>query len=132
MSPWHAEEVPHEITQTSIGSSPFLDLQNAPCWVEISHDGQYLFAVNTASSTISRFSIATGGALTLLGSTPFAGGRVGPEDARLSPDGTTLWVVDAGANAVSGFSVDGSNLTELPSSPTPGPGGASPSGIVVT
>jgi 6-phosphogluconolactonase (cycloisomerase 2 family) len=119
-------------TLTSIGSSPFPDLQNAPCWVEISHDGQYLFAVNTASSTISRFSIATGGALTLLGSTPLAGGRVGPEDARLSPDGTTLWVVDAGANAVSGFSVDGGNLTELPSSPTPGPGGASPSGIVVT
>src|SRR5436190_5157716 len=31
---------------TTIGSSPFNDLQNAPCWVEISSDGQYLFAVN--------------------------------------------------------------------------------------
>src|SRR3989442_1118388 len=31
---------------TSIGQSPFADLQTAPCWVEISHDGQFLFAVN--------------------------------------------------------------------------------------
>jgi len=119
-------------TLSSIGSSPFPDLQNAPCWVEISHDGQYLFAVNTASSTISSFSIAAGGTLTLLGTTPFAHGPVGPEDARLSPDGSTLWVVDAGADAVSGFSVAGGALTELPSSPTAAPGGAAPSGIVVT
>jgi 6-phosphogluconolactonase (cycloisomerase 2 family) len=119
-------------TLASIGSSPFADLQNAPCWVEISHDGRYLFAVNTASSSISSFSIATAGSLTLLGSTPFSSGRVGPEDARLSPDGATLWVVDSGANTVSGFSVDGGNLTELASSPTPGASGATPSGIVVT
>jgi 6-phosphogluconolactonase len=120
-------------TLTSIGTSPFPDLQTAPCWVEISHDGHYLFAVNTAVSTISRYSIAADGTLTLLGSTTLNNptGRV-PEDARLSPDGSTLWVVDAGANAVSGFSVNGGTLTELPSSPTPGPAGATPSGIVVT
>ena len=120
-------------TLTAIGSSPFADLQTAPCWVEISHDGQYLFAVNTADSTISRYSIATSGALTLLGSTAMKNptGLV-PEDARLSPDGSTLWVVDAGANAVSGFTVNGGTLTELPSSPTSGPAGATPSGIVVT
>ena len=28
--------------------------QTAPCWVEISHDGRYLFSVNTASATISQ------------------------------------------------------------------------------
>src|SRR5204863_128646 len=116
----------------SIGSSPFPDLQNAPCWVEISADGQYLFAVNTASSSISRYSIAVGGALTLIGSTPLAQAPAGAEDARLSPDGTTLWVVDAGADAVSGFTVNGGTLVELPTSPTSGPAGASPSGIVVT
>jgi len=119
-------------TLSPIGSSPFADLQNAPCWVEITHDGRYLFAVNTASSTISSFSIAAGGTLTLLGSTPFAHGPLGPEDARLSPDGSTLWVVDSGAGAVSGFAVDGGALTELASSPTAAPSGAAPSGIVVT
>jgi 6-phosphogluconolactonase (cycloisomerase 2 family) len=126
-----AFSVANDGTLSSIGSSPFPDLQNAPCWVEISHDGQYLFAVNTASSSISRFAIAGGGALTLLGSTPLAHTPAGAEDARLSPDGSTLWVIDSGANAVSGFSVDGGNLAELPSSPTAGPVGAAPSGIVV-
>ena len=57
-------------TLSSIGSSPFADLQTAPCWVEISHHGWYLFTVNTGSGTISRYWIARGGALTLLGSTP--------------------------------------------------------------
>ena len=60
---------PATATLTSIGASPFADQQTAPCWVEISHDGQYLFAVNTAVATISRYSIAPDGALTLLGST---------------------------------------------------------------
>jgi DNA-binding beta-propeller fold protein YncE len=120
-------------TLTSIGSSPFANHQTAPCWVEISHDGQYLFAINTAVSTISSYSIATDGSLTLLTNTAMKSpsGRV-PDDARLSPDGSTLWVVDTGADAVSGFSVNGGTLTELASSPTPAPTGATPAGIVVT
>jgi 6-phosphogluconolactonase len=116
---------------TSIGPSPFPNEQTAPCWVEISHDGQFLFAVNTVSRSISRYSIAAGGSLTLLQSTPIeAAGN--PEDARLSSDGATLWVVDPSADTVSGFVVDGGSLTELPTSPTPAPVGATPSGIVVT
>src|SRR5579859_2301857 len=117
---------------TSIGSSPFPDLQTAPCWVEISHDGHFLFTVNTAVPSVSRYSIAADGSLTLLGSTPFnhpAG--LGPEDARLGPAGGTLWVVDTAGHAVSGFAVKGGNLTELGSSPTPLPAGSSPFGIVV-
>jgi 6-phosphogluconolactonase len=117
---------------TSIGSSPFADLQTAPCWVEISHDGRFLFAVNTAVPSISRYAIAGDGSLRLLGSTPFNGAAgSAPEDARLSPDGATLWVVDSKGIAVSGFSVHGGDLTELPSSPTALPVGATPSGVVV-
>jgi 6-phosphogluconolactonase len=118
---------------SSIGSSPFPDLQTAPCWVEISHDGNYLFAVNTASSSISRYRIAADGSLTLLGSTAFnLTTGLAPLDARLSPDGETLWVVDTGAAKVSGFRVNGGNLTELASSPTALPAGATAFGIVVT
>jgi 6-phosphogluconolactonase len=118
---------------TSIGAGPYADLQAAPCWVEISHDGRYLFAVNTAAPSISRFSIAADGTLTLLGSTPFANPvGVGPVDARLTPDGGTLWVVDAAAHALSAFSVSSGNLTELPSLQTQLPLGATPFGIVVT
>jgi len=53
-------------TLSPVAGSPFADGQMAPCWVEITHDGQFLFTVNTASGTISRFSIAPGGALMLL------------------------------------------------------------------
>jgi 6-phosphogluconolactonase len=116
---------------TTIGASPFLNNQTAPCWVEISQDGQFLFAVNTASGSISSYSIATGGSLTLLQNTLIKAAGT-PEDARLSPDGKTLWVVDPTADTVSGFSVNGGSLTELPTSPTPAPDGAAPAGIVVT
>jgi len=53
-----------------------------------------------------------------------------PTDARLSPHGTTPWIVDSGGNTVSGFTVDGGTVTELPDSPTPGPAGAQPTGVV--
>jgi 6-phosphogluconolactonase len=119
-------------TLSSIGASPFPDFQTAPCWVEISHDGQFLFTVNTASNNISRYSIAADGSLSLLGSTSLGSANVGAEDARLGPNGGTLWVVDTGAGAVSAFAVDGGNLTQLPSSPTALPAGSAPFGIVVT
>ena len=119
-------------TLTSIGSSPFPDFQTAPCWVEISHDGQFLFTVNTASNSISRYAIAGDGSLSLLGSTSLGSASLGAEDARLGPNGGTLWVVDTGARAVSAFAVNDGNLTQLPSSPTPLPAGSAPFGIVVT
>jgi 6-phosphogluconolactonase len=119
-------------TLSSIGISPFADKQTAPCWVEISHDGRFLFTVNTASNSISRYGIAAGGSLELLGSTPFNAEHVGAEDARLGPGDGTLWVVETGAHSVAGFAVAGGELSELASSPTPLPAGAAPFGIVVT
>jgi 6-phosphogluconolactonase (cycloisomerase 2 family) len=126
-----AFDVSPDGTLTSIGTSPFADHQTAPCWVEISHDGQFLFTSNTASGSISSYGIAANGSLDLLGSTALRGpAGLGPLDARLSPDGGTLWVVDA-AGLISGLSVDGGSLSELPSSPVTLPAGAKPFGIVV-
>ena len=119
---------------SSIGSSPVPDQQTAPCWVTISPDGRYLFAVNTGSGTISRYSIAPGGALTLLGSTTVsATGGVGAVDPGVTPDGRYLYVNESRVDAVGAFAVspDG-NLTELPGSPTPLPAGATPAGIAVS
>ncbi len=116
-------------TLTPIGASPFTNDGTASCWVEISHDGAYLFVVNTASATISSYSITSSGALTSPHSTLPGEIGAGAEDARLSPDGSTLWVVESGTNAVTGFSVDGGTLTPL--SASAGPSGATPSGIVV-
>src|SRR5207302_8524223 len=58
-------------TLNSIGASPFADKETAPCWVEISHDGRFLFTTNTASGSVSRYRIADDGSLELLGSTAF-------------------------------------------------------------
>jgi 6-phosphogluconolactonase len=113
-----------------IGSSPYADGQTAPCWVEITHDGRYLFAVNTGSGNISSYSIHPDGSLALLGTAPIANGA-GSTDARLSPDGHTLSVIGAGNDVIHVFAVSGGNLTELPSSGTPLPAGSSPAGIVV-
>lgn len=114
---------------TPIGASPVSNDGIASCWVEISHDGSYLFVVNTGSATVSTYSIAANGAITFLESTSGELGA-GAEDARLSPDGSTLWVVDSGSDAVTGFSVHGGTLTLV--STTAGPAGATPTGIVVT
>jgi 6-phosphogluconolactonase len=112
-----------------IGASPYADGQTAPCWVEISHDGRYLFTVNTGSGNVSSYSINAGGSLSLIGSTPIRGGGA-DIDARLSPDGKTLSVDGSGNHILSVFAVHGGTLTELPSSPTPLPAGGAPAGIV--
>jgi 6-phosphogluconolactonase len=114
-----------------IGPSPYADGQTAPCWVEISHDGRYLFTVNTGSGNISSYSISPDGSLTLLSSAPITGGGA-DIDARLSPDGRYLLVDGAGHNFVSVFAVNGGTLSGLPSSPTPLPAGSSSAGIVNT
>ena len=117
---------------TPIGASPFADDQTAPCWVEITHDGQFLFTVNTGSGEISRYRIAPDGTLTLLGSTPVAAtGGVGAVDARLSPDGRFLYVDESRIGKVGAFAVNGGNLTELATSPFALPAGATPAGIAV-
>src|SRR5205807_9016620 len=114
-------------TLQSIGASPVADKQTAPCWVEITHDGRFLFTVNTAVPSISRFRIQNDGSLVLLGSTGFnepTGLR--PFDARLDPSGQTLYVVDAGRAKVSAFAVNGGSLKELEASPFALPTGATP------
>jgi 6-phosphogluconolactonase len=119
-------------TLTPLAGSPFADDQTAPCWVEITHNGQFLFTVNTGSGEISRYSVAPDGALRLLGSTPVGQtGGVGAVDARLSPDGRDLYVDESRIGKVGEFAVNGGNLTELASSPVALPAGATPAGIAV-
>jgi 6-phosphogluconolactonase (cycloisomerase 2 family) len=109
-------------TLSSIGASPFADRQTAPCWVEITHDGQFLFTVNTGSGTVSSYSIAPDGTLTPGASVPAGAGSV---DARLSPDGQNLYVNESGTGALGEFTVSGGNLTGLGTVTVPtGPGAA--------
>jgi 6-phosphogluconolactonase len=129
-----AYDVSRDGTLNSIGSSPFADFQTAPCWVEISSDGRFLFTVNTATPSVSSYAIRRDGSLQLIGSTAFktatAVPALSPFDARLSSDGRTLYVVDSGTAQVSAFRVSGGVLTELGSSPTSLPSGATAFGLV--
>lgn len=105
-------------TLSSIGASPFADLQTAPCWVAITPDGNTLFAINTGSGTISRYAIDNIGSLTLLGTSPVNNnGGVGGTDGSVSPDGQNLYVNETAAHGVAEMAINGGNLTELPGSP---------------
>lgn len=118
---------------TPIGASPYLNQQSGTCWVDITPDGHYLFAVNTGSSTVSRYAIAQNGTLTLLGNTPFKSGTgIGAFDLRVSPDGHYVYVTLARANQVAAFATHGGDLTELATSPVTLPAGATPFGVVVS
>jgi 6-phosphogluconolactonase len=116
-------------TLTAIAGSPFADLQTAPCWVAISHDGQNLYAVNTGSSSISAYGIAGNGSLSLVGSTPLTGSNLKAFDAGIDPTDSFLYVVDSGVAKISTFAIDGGSVTEL--APVSIPGGGTPFGIVV-
>jgi 6-phosphogluconolactonase len=118
-------------TLSSIGASPYTDGQTAPCWVAITPDGRYLFAVNAGSDDISRYAIAQDGTLTLLGTTTVSGNSPGPLDAEVSPDGRTLYVNESAAHAVGVFAVQGGDLTEQQSSPVALPAGATAAGASV-
>lgn len=123
-----------EGTFSSIGASPYATNQIAACWIEISHGGQVLFSVNTGSNSVSSFSIAADGSLSLIGSTTLTGtaSSLGALDAGIDPTDHFLYVVERGANALAGLRVNSNgSLTELPSSPTPLPAGSVAFGIVV-
>ena len=119
---------------TSIGASPVADDQTAPCWVAITPDGRYLFAVNTGSGEISSYQIAPNGSLTLIGNTVVSNSAgVGATDPSVSPDGRTLYVNESRVDTVGAFAINnGGTLTALPSSPVALPAGAAPAGIVTT
>lgn len=117
---------------TSITDGPVADDQTAPCWVEITRDGRYLFTANTAQPSISSYAVAHDGSLSLVGSTPLdTTTQKAPTDLRLAPGGHLLYQLTAGADAISAFGVDGGALTPL-GVPTALPAGAAPLGIVVT
>lgn len=122
-------------TLSSIGASPVADLQTAPCWVVVSHDGRRLYALNTGSGSVSSYSIAGNGALTLLASTALSNpaGAVTGTDVTISNDDSTLYVNESKNGTVGAFAVhsDGT-LTQLAGSPYASGFGAGSSTLGVT
>ncbi len=98
------------VLETISGSVP--DFQSAPCWLEITGDGRYAYAVNAASSVISGYKVSPRGELTLLGS-GVTGTSPHPLDIAFTRNSRYLYNV-SGSGALIGFRVneDGS-LTSL-------------------
>ena len=87
--------------------------QGAPCWLVVTTDGRFAYTANAGGATISGFSIAATGALTLLdpsGATAALGSGAHPLDEAVSADGRFLYVLVDGRHTVAGFriGVDGS------------------------
>jgi 6-phosphogluconolactonase (cycloisomerase 2 family) len=120
-------------TLSPIAASPFADQQTAPCWLVISHDGRYLYALNTGSGFVSSYAIARNGTLTLLGSASVAApGVTTGTDVALSTDGSTLYLNEAATHTVGAFAVNGGTVTQLVGSPYPTPAGATTAGVAVS
>jgi 6-phosphogluconolactonase len=120
-------------TLSPIGASPFADLQTAPCWLVVTPDGRYLYALDTGSGYISAYAIARDGTLSLLSNTPVSStpGVTGT-DIALSPDGRTLYLNMGKVDGVGEFAVHGGTVTQLPGSPVPASGGGSTVGITTS
>lgn len=104
---------------TISGSVP--DFQTAPCWIAITPDGRYAYAVNTANAVISGYQVGFNGELSLLGNGVAAQTPAHPLDNAFTRNGRYMYVVTG--SEIIGYQVhaDGSltplNLTAaIPSS----------------
>jgi 6-phosphogluconolactonase (cycloisomerase 2 family) len=102
------------------GSVP--DSQTAPCWIAITPDGRFAYAVNTGSAVISGYLVDHNGELSLLGDGVTAATVRGPLDNAFTRNGRYLYDVTAGGSII-GYQVeaDGS-LTSLNLTVTVPPG----------
>jgi 6-phosphogluconolactonase (cycloisomerase 2 family) len=88
--------------------SPVSTQQAAPCWLITTHDGRFAYVANAGSSSITGFSIAANGALTILA--PVTGSLSAgstPLDLDVSRDSKYLYVLKAGSNSIGAFRVNG-------------------------
>jgi 6-phosphogluconolactonase len=99
---------PLEVVSPSINAG-----QTAACWVVVTRNGRYAYVTNTGSSSVTGFSVARNGALTLLNSDGVTGrtsSGSSPIDVAASPDSKALFVLTANVGAITGFRIrdDGS------------------------
>ena len=97
-------------------------------WVVLTNDQRFAFMTNTLSNTVSRFSIARNGKLTLLGNVPTGPGFA--SDEALSRNGKFLYVllpsIMGGMSHIDFYKVgSGGSLTHLGETPSNLPPGAS-------
>lgn len=68
--------------------------QGAACWIAVTPNGKFAFSANAATSSISSFSVARDGKLSLIaGAAGLTGPNAGALDSAVSPSGTQLHVL---------------------------------------
>lgn len=98
-------EVENDGSTESISTSVDATGQRAACWVVITKNGKFAYTTNTASGTVSSYTIGHDGSLTLLNAVAATtGGR--PTDADISRNGQFLYVLVAGTRAIQGYRID--------------------------
>ena len=100
--------------ETIAGSVP--NFETAPCWLVVTNGGRYVFTTNTPDDSLSAYTIANDGQISLVdsdGRTGEPGAGTRPLDMDLSDDGRHLYTLNIGNGTISTFRVgpDGS-LTE--------------------
>ncbi len=94
-------------TLTSISSSlPTLGAAN--CWIEVTPNGRFVYASNSASSSIAGFAIGNNGALTavpgtIVGVNPSGSTNI---DIAISADGKYLYSLNTGKGTLGEFAID--------------------------
>jgi 6-phosphogluconolactonase len=85
------------------------------CWVLMTPDDRFAFSTNFADGAVSRFAIASDGALSLDDATAGIAveGEPGLRDEALSGEGRFLYAIDADGGRVYGWSVDPEGTLEL-------------------
>ena len=78
--------------------------QAATCWI-VAGDNGFAYTANTGSDTISQFSYARNGTLTLTQQVA-ATADSKPTDMTLAGHGKFLYTLDAGSGSISGFAID--------------------------
>ena len=100
---------------------------NAPCWLHVSPDGRYAYTGNTASHSISVFSLQNPAAPVVVQTVVVRNTNTATFDFEFSPDGRFIYFIEAAgaltgaaaANQVHILSVSQATgqLTEIPASP---------------
>lgn len=88
-------------------SGSILNGQKATCWAVVTADGRYAYTANAATATLSSYTVARDGGLSLLNAAAAAtvAGST-PTDIALSNDSRFLYVREGGNGTVSGFRVE--------------------------
>jgi 6-phosphogluconolactonase len=93
----------------SVDTPSLADGGEAACWVATSIDGHYAYTTNAKSGSISGYSVANNGQISLLrsdGVTASTGEGSGPTDMAISRDGQALFALMGGNHGLSAFTVN--------------------------